>query len=86
MDILLVPFGPGLDAGVAALREAADVYGWALEESDAAASASFVALRVVPATCTRAPEALRVLERARMTASDAVDGVQAVRREPAERR
>jgi hypothetical protein len=86
VDILLVPIGPGSDDAVATLREAAGVYGWALEETDAAESESYRSLRVVPDTCTRAPEARRVLERARMTAAGVVADVRAERREPAERR
>lgn len=62
MDVLLVAPGPRLDDAVAALREAAGVYGWSVSwETDGAAAR----VRVVPGTCTRRPEALRVLERLR---------------------
>lgn len=68
VDVLLVPARARPDEAVAALREAADVYGWGLDADRA--DDGGVRARVVPGTCTRQPEARRVLERARATHAD----------------
>ncbi len=76
VDVLYVPRDAARERAVSVLRDAASVYGWRLED------AGDGAFTVVPDTCTRSPEALRVLERARQTMADAVAGVTAERRSP----
>lgn len=80
MDILLVPAGTRLAETVAVLRDAADVYGWGISAADPADGIARV--RVIPGTCTRQPEARRVLERARSASHELLADVEVVREEP----
>lgn len=77
MDVILIPADARLGHAVSALRDAAGVYGWGLEAEEPDGGVARV--RVVPGTCTRRPEARRVLERARCGDQAVVEGVEIVR-------
>lgn len=77
MDVILIPAGARLGDTVALLRDVAAVYGWGVEADEPANGVARV--RVVPGTCTRRPEARRVLERARSGERELVEGAEIVR-------
>ncbi len=73
VDVVLLPSGPRSDEALVALRDAAEIYGWRIESSSA--TGDTIRIRVVPGTCTRRPEALRVVERVRAADPSLVRGV-----------
>lgn len=75
-----MPADARLAETVAVLRDAADVYGWGIAAGEAADGVARV--RVIPGTCTRQPEARRVLERARSASHELVADVEVIREEP----